>query len=65
MTIKKSVVKRWMQENTGEASDSAGEVSPTKLAEIADVEFDISNAPDYEIPQWVWEMAAQVAEKAG
>lgn len=57
-------VMRYMQDNVEDATDESGCVSPTKLGEIADAKFNISKAPDYVIPEWVWEIAVQVAERA-
>lgn len=61
MTIKASIVKRWMIENIELARDSADEFSPTHLGEAA--EFFISDQPDFEIPEWVWDMAVDVIEQ--
>lgn len=59
----RSTVKKWMIENIELAQDSAGEFSPTQLGEAADAAFFISDQPDFEIPEWVWDMAVDVIEQ--
>ncbi len=56
-------VEQWMIANIELARDSAGEFNPTQLGEAADAEFFISDQPDFEIPEWVWDMAVDVIEQ--
>ena len=56
-------VEQWMIANIELARDSGGELSPTQLGEAADAEFFISDQPDFEIPEWVWDMAVDVIEQ--
>lgn len=54
---------RWMGRHTGDFVDPTCNVlNSTALAEAAASDFDeYGPAPDYEIPEWIWETAAAIA----
>jgi len=58
----KSFVKAWMRTHTNEHVDSCGEVDMTRMAENAADEFEVY-LPDSDatIPEWVFDMAVDVA----
>ena len=61
-TYTEEEVKSWMKSNVSEYLDEVGEVNSTKLAEDAAQEFDLyEGEEDAEIPEWVFDYAAELA----
>lgn len=60
-----SSVKRWMMQNGKQCVDpQTGECNATELAELAALEFGLSDQLGEET-HWIWDVAAQVADKLG
>ena len=62
-SVLKSFVKAWMREHARHHVDLCGELNLTGLAENAADEFEVYGAdPDATIPEWVFDMASDVAQ---
>lgn len=57
-------IKAWMSENVETfRSGRTGEINCTWMAEAADEKFEIAAGPRYDIPEWVFDLAFEVAEE--
>lgn len=52
-------VRRWMRDVVDDYVDPSNIVNTTQLAEAAADEFEIYVGEEYDIPEWVFELAAE------
>lgn len=56
-------VLRWMRSNSADYYDyKCGEWNCTAMGEAAAAEFKLHEGPQYDIPEWVFELAFHVSE---